>query len=304
MTKFLSRLNKAVLQALANDVINTAKAVAYSGMLMLFPAMLVITTLLAQVPEGNTLVGEIRASFEQFMPADTMDLLQSYVLTRRITLRPGGSLGHQPQHLCRPGHDAVVDGGFSPLLSTAVRDLGFLGTPLARPAAGADRAGSAVVGNPGGGLRPSDRNLDDRELRPRVACDGAGFWRLVRWSVAFGTSTAVLTVLYHFGTKRKEHWLWVAPGAAAGTLLWSLPRCFRLVCDPDCRLLHVLRLLRRRHRHPGLALYHRLQRAGGSGTERRLFPGAPGAGFRFPPNRRGPFKSVIVLTAHSDRQDS
>jgi membrane protein len=30
----------------------------------------------------------------------------------------------------------------------------------------------------------------------------------------------VLTALYHFGTKRKEHWLWVAPGAVAGTLLW------------------------------------------------------------------------------------
>jgi membrane protein len=34
------------------------------------------------------------------------------------------------------------------------------------------------------------------------------------------TSIAVLTVLYHFGTKRKEHWLWVAPGAVTGTLLW------------------------------------------------------------------------------------
>ena len=34
------------------------------------------------------------------------------------------------------------------------------------------------------------------------------------------TSVTVLTAVYHFGTKRKEHWLWVAPGAAAGTLLW------------------------------------------------------------------------------------
>jgi membrane protein len=58
-------------------VLNTAKAAAYSGMLMLFPALLVLTTLLAQVPEGTTLVGEVRASFEQFLPADTMDLLQS-----------------------------------------------------------------------------------------------------------------------------------------------------------------------------------------------------------------------------------
>jgi len=46
------------------------------------------------------------------------------------------------------------------------------------------------------------------------------FWRIVRWSVALATSISVLTALYHFGTKRKEHWLWVAPGAVAGTFLW------------------------------------------------------------------------------------
>jgi membrane protein len=46
------------------------------------------------------------------------------------------------------------------------------------------------------------------------------FWRMVRWSVALLTSVSVLTAVYHFGTKRKEHWLWVAPGAVAGTFLW------------------------------------------------------------------------------------
>jgi len=42
----------------------------------------------------------------------------------------------------------------------------------------------------------------------------------VRWSVAFITSVTVLSALYHFGTRRKEHWLWVGPGAIAGTLIW------------------------------------------------------------------------------------
>jgi len=45
-------------------------------------------------------------------------------------------------------------------------------------------------------------------------------WRLVRWAVAFTTSVTVLGALYHFGTKRTEHWLLVAPGAVAATLLW------------------------------------------------------------------------------------
>jgi membrane protein len=45
-------------------------------------------------------------------------------------------------------------------------------------------------------------------------------WRLARWTIAFATSVTVLGALYHFGTKRTEHWLMVAPGAVAATVLW------------------------------------------------------------------------------------
>ena len=53
-------------------------------MLMLFPALLVFTTLLAQVHEGPTLMGEIRSIFEQFLPSDTLDLLQGYILNAAL----------------------------------------------------------------------------------------------------------------------------------------------------------------------------------------------------------------------------
>jgi membrane protein len=46
------------------------------------------------------------------------------------------------------------------------------------------------------------------------------FWRMVRWTVAVSTGVTVLAALYHFGTKRTEHWAWVLPGAAASTALW------------------------------------------------------------------------------------
>src|ERR1035438_4680757 len=82
--KFLRQLRAALWLALDHDVLNTAKAAAYSGMLMLFPALVVLTTLLAQVPEGTSLVGEIRHAFEQVLPADSMSLLQSALETRHI----------------------------------------------------------------------------------------------------------------------------------------------------------------------------------------------------------------------------
>jgi membrane protein len=56
----------------------------------------------------------------------------------------------------------------------------------------------------------------DHELRHIVLV----FWRIVRWSLALVTSAAVLAVLYHFGTRRKEHWQLVLPGAITATLLW------------------------------------------------------------------------------------
>ena len=45
-------------------------------------------------------------------------------------------------------------------------------------------------------------------------------WRMVRWLVALITSAAVMSALYHFGTRHKEHWTRVAPGAITGTLIW------------------------------------------------------------------------------------
>ena len=43
---------------------------------------------------------------------------------------------------------------------------------------------------------------------------------MVRWAVSFTAIVAVLTALYHFGTRRTERWFWVPPGAIAGTLIW------------------------------------------------------------------------------------
>ena len=56
----------------------------------------------------------------------------------------------------------------------------------------------------------------DHELRYVVIF----FWRMVRWAVAVATSVTVLSALYHFGTRRTEHWSRVLPGAVASTAVW------------------------------------------------------------------------------------
>jgi membrane protein len=220
MSRFLHKFRKAILLALEHDVINTAKAAAYSGMLMLFPALLVLTTLLAQVQEGTTLVGAIRSLFEQFLPADSMDLLQSYLVTRRI---------YSAQLILSATGLSIFAGlgmmlslmeGFRRAYQIPHEDWGFGGRRLRAlllvPIALVPLSVATLVIVFGRQIELWMIENAGHELRHIVLF----FWRMARWSVALLTGVTVLTAVYHFGTKRTEHWLWVAPGAVAGTLLW------------------------------------------------------------------------------------
>jgi membrane protein len=220
MLRFLASLRNAVGQALSHDVLNTAKAAAYSGMLLMFPALLVFTTLLAQVPEGTTLVGEIRGVFEQFLPADTMYMLQTYVLNRRI---------HSAQVVLSATSLSIFAGlgmmlslmeGFRRAYRLPREAWSFWGRRfralLLVPIALVPLSLATLVIVFGHQIEAWMIDNADHELRHIVLF----FWRMVRWSVALLTSVTVLTALYHFGTRRKEHWLWVTPGAVTGTLLW------------------------------------------------------------------------------------
>src|ERR1700751_4389250 len=84
MRRFLAQFKRALVLALDHDMFGVAKAAAYSGMLFSFPSVVVITTLLARVPEGNTMVGEVRSSLDQFLPEGSMDLLQSALQTKHF----------------------------------------------------------------------------------------------------------------------------------------------------------------------------------------------------------------------------
>jgi len=220
MIRFLTKLRDSLGLALAHDVMNTAKATAYSGMLMLFPALLVITTALALLPEGSRLAGEIRSIFEQFVPSGTMDLFQSYILTSRI---------HSGQVILSATSLSIFAGlgmmlslmdGFRRAYRLPREQWSFWGRRLRAlllvPIALVPLSLATLVVVFGHQIEAWMVENATHELRHIVLL----FWRIVRWSVALTTSTTVLTALYHFGTRRKEHWLWVVPGAITATLLW------------------------------------------------------------------------------------
>jgi membrane protein len=220
MARSLRYFHKAVWQALDHDVLNTAKAAAYSGMLMLFPALVVLTTLLAEVPEGTSLVGEVRFAFEQFLPADSMSLLQSALETRRI---------HSAQVIFSAVSLSIFAGlgmmlslmeGFRRAYRLKRESWGFwerrARALLLVPIVLVPLALATLLLVFGRQIEGWMIDNADHELRRAVIF----FWRLLRWAIALATSTCVLGALYHFGTRRKEHWFLVAPGAITATVVW------------------------------------------------------------------------------------
>lgn len=220
VSPYARALRIALLRALRNEVMDTAKATAYSGMLMIFPAFLVLTTVLALIPSGNTLLDALREGAEQFLPEDTMSLLQSYFQTQRafslqvllsaaslsvfasmgvlLTLMEGFRRAYQ-----------LPAGGWS---WWQVRGRALLLVPIVLAPLSAATA-LLVFGQ---FIEQWMIQYSQHELHTFVLV----LWRLARWSLALLSSVTVLGAVYHFGTRSEEHWSQVTPGATAATLIW------------------------------------------------------------------------------------
>ncbi|HEX4286271.1 MAG TPA: YihY/virulence factor BrkB family protein [Terracidiphilus sp.] len=220
LVRWIGVFRKTLLLSFEHDVLNTAKAAAYSGMLMLFPTMVVITTLLALVPEGSSIVGQIRVSFMNFLPSDTYSLLMSSMQTRRyqsaqlvfsaVTLSLFAALGMMlslMEGFRRAYRLPRAEWGFWERRLRALLLVPMVHMPLALATL------LLVFGHQ---IEHWMVKNALHELQHAVLL----FWRLVRWLIAVATSVTVLGALYHFGTRRKEHWLQVMPGAIGASAVW------------------------------------------------------------------------------------
>lgn len=222
VVRHFHHLRRAVWEALGHGVFGNAKAAAYSAILSIFPALLVLTTVLAFSPETDTIRGDLRVAFSSILPADTMSLVQSYfqinharsvriVKTsvfvtfaaamgvmlslmdgfRRAYRLPRGEWNFWKEHVIAA---TLVPGTVVPMIFATI--LVAFGHVIEH----------WMIDNAG------------HELRFYVIV----FWRIVRWLIATATSVAVLGVIYHFGTPHKRPWKQVVPGALMATVTWFL----------------------------------------------------------------------------------
>jgi membrane protein len=220
MVRVLLQFRRALALATDHDVFNTAKAAAFSGMLFSFPSILVVTTLLASVPEGTTLVGDVRSSLDLFLPAGSMDLLESALESRHLdsaqVLLSAASLSL----FAGLGLMLSLMEGFRRAYQLPRDEWGYwkrsLRALLLVPIVVVPLWLASLLLVFGQEIEVWMISNADHELRYIVLF----FWRLVRWTLAVATSASVLSALYHFGTKRREHWKWVIPGALGATFVW------------------------------------------------------------------------------------
>jgi membrane protein len=220
MRRVLKNIRKTLWRALDHDVFNTAKAAAYSGMLCFFPAVLLITALLALLPEGSSLVGELRGSMESVLPPGTMELLQgtlnehplrsTQLLFSAATLSVFAGLGVMLSFMegFRRAYRHRLDAwGFWQKRFRALLLVPIVLIPLALASL------LLMFGHQIEGWMIARAG---HELRHLVLF----FWRMARWALSVTTVVSVLAALYHFGTRQTEHWGWVLPGAVGATLMW------------------------------------------------------------------------------------
>lgn len=236
-------LRRTFFAAVEHDAFTVAQAAAYSAMVALFPALVVIAAAVALLPPWLPLKLQMAGFFERVLPETISPLLDSYFATTHHASQTAGAL-------LSSGIVSLM--GAANVMATLME--GFRRAhdlPLTRGSVWARRrralalvplsmlpmtAASALV---------VFGHLFTHWLAAQIPTYvRPGFFAaslVLRWTLAIGTSVGILAVVYHLGTDVNRHvrkemepmmrspwvilrrdWSWRAslPGAALATVLW------------------------------------------------------------------------------------
>ncbi len=225
MLRSLQQLRRATLHALSNDVLTLAKAAAYSAILGLFPALLVVTTILALLPQSDTLIGELRTALANFLPGDAIDAIQDYFNARHVrSLQAVSSAVLVSLFGCMGLMTSFMQGFRRAYAAPVFNDTRTEWNPtrerlialLLIPSCLVPMALSTVLVAFGHQIEVWVVDVTAHSFKPYVLF----LWRMSRWSIAVLCTAVVLTTIYRFGTPRRQHWRDVLPGAVMSAVIW------------------------------------------------------------------------------------
>lgn len=222
MLVLLTHFRRAVWHAFQHDAFATAKAAAYSSILTLFPALLVMASMLAISHDTLKFTREISYAIGRVLPSGTDALALTYFNTSRI--RPISVILSASTVMLTAASGVIVSwmSGFRRAYGIEVNPWGFWKERamafLLIPVSAVPMGFATVLVGFGNQLQNWLAAHTIYELRGAVLL----LWTWGRWSIGTLTSIVVIALIYHLAIPRTQSWRRVLPGATLATVLWFL----------------------------------------------------------------------------------
>jgi membrane protein len=219
MQRFFRLFRLALWRGFEHDIFIVGRAAAYYSILTLFPALMVVASVLATSHTTQAFLREVARAAKAILPPSTAVSVQRYlerpleepigilVSASIITLfAASGVIVSWMEGFCRAYHlqrswgvlkERLVALG---LVIAAFIPMTFATILVAFGNQVEDWMVSHVV----------------TELGPAVLL----LWTMLRWTISMLTSIAVLALVYHFGVPRSQPWYRVLPGSTLATVVW------------------------------------------------------------------------------------
>lgn len=219
MKIFLRFLRHAFFRALQHDQFAVAKAAAFSAIMTLFPAVLLVASILVASHSTGAFIREISYAVGRILPGGTSSTVLSFfegnkpkpigrlITTSVITLWTASGVmiswmeGFRKAYVLPKTWNMVKE-----------RMVAFLLVILA----GVPMAFASFLVAFGNQIERWMIFHSGHELGAYIL----GMWTALRWIIATLTSIAVIALIYHHGLPRTQPWHRVLPGAVLATVMW------------------------------------------------------------------------------------
>lgn len=225
MRDFFRLMRISFWRGFEHDQFAVAKAAAFSAIMTLFPAALLIASILVATHSTSAFIREISYALGRILPPGTSKSVLSYfegtrpkpvrvlITTSALTLWTASGVMISWMEGFRKAYGLPKTWGPYKERFIAFFLVILAGVPMA--------FASSLVAF-GNQIETWMIFHSGHELGPYIL----GMWTAVRWVIATLTSIAVIALIYHHGLPRTQPWHKVLPGAVLGTVMWFVATVF------------------------------------------------------------------------------